>query len=163
MLAPADAVNLDMIRLQSVSFCHRVAAVASSVGSYWLYWKRCRTRHRRRVPPYILRYYPHPQPCPLLLPPPSGHWTSAQRAEGQRLHDLRVHLVNQLDRLTDSVVPRLHLPSRISCLLPLLQGWVVPNVEDGVQSTDLGEPSSDGFSVPPASLETFAPVLLPFQ
>ncbi len=39
--------------------------------------------------------------------------SSLERAKRQRPHDLSMHLINQLDRLTDSIIPRLDLPGHI--------------------------------------------------
>lgn len=74
-----------------------------------------------------------------------------------------MHLIDELDRLAYSVVPRVYLPRCVAGLFPLLKGGVVPDVEHGVQAADLCEPRADGLGVAPARLEALAPVLLPLE
>lgn len=68
---------------------------------------------------------------------PSSFTPSMERTPGQRCHDLGMHLVDQLDRLRDGIVPCFHLPSSIACLFALLQTVVSPDVLHGVQLADL--------------------------
>lgn len=74
-----------------------------------------------------------------------------------------MHLIDELHRLTDRLTPRGHLPSSIPSLLSLLQTGVMPDVEDGVKPTDLGEPGTDGFCELTTSFQTLSPMRLPFQ
>ena len=86
-----------------------------------------------------------------------------ERAEGQGSHDLSVHLVDKLDRLTDGVVPGLDLPCLVPGPLSLVQGGILPDMEDGVQTANLGEPRTNGLDKLPACLQATPPVLFPFE
>ncbi|KAI3488189.1 hypothetical protein L1887_47728 [Cichorium endivia] len=86
-----------------------------------------------------------------------------ERAEGEWTHDLSMHLVDEFDGLGDGVVPGLDLPCLVSGAFALFERGILPDVEDGVESSDLGEPGADGLYELATRLEAAPPVLLPLE